>query len=307
MSKKFTKVLGVDAGNYNFKTSANIIFRSVYEEHDYKHELLNDDVIMYGDRKYVIGKGDFDNTKIKSQKKNTIPLFLNALYHSLGGSEYATLNVVVGLPFIQHQNKKIVAETKQKYQGVFEFKYISNGVEKDILYHVNNAMVFPETLGAFYSIEEDMEGRDILLIDIGGGTVNIALFVDGEYADSTTIETGTIDILRSIAERASDGKEGAGFTEDDMIKYMKRGFIKWDGEIDNMEYVDKILDKFAETIVNDIKGTFPKYKSYEVILSGGGVDLLKNHLAKLIDFEVITNHVFANANGFYNVGVDMDE
>lgn len=309
MSKKILKTVSVDMGNYNIKTNNNIIFKSTYEEYDYKNELLNDDVIMYVDRKYVIGKGEFDNTKVKSQKKNTLPLFLNAIYKSLNGAEYADINVVVGLPLKQHQNKQIVKELKDNYEGLFEFKYIANGSTKDIIYNINSVKVFPECLGAFYSINEDMEGRDVLLIDIGGGTVNIALFIDGEYEDSITLDFGTIDILRKIADKAVRGKEGATFSSEDIIKYMKRGKIVWDGKVDNMEYVNVILNDFADKIVNQIKGKFPLYKAYEIMLSGGGADLLHSQLSNSISFRVIPNNVFANAIGFYNVavGADMDE
>lgn len=305
MSKK--KVLGVDMGNHNIKTNKKVLFKSVYEEFDYKNELLNDDILMYGDRKYVIGKGEFDNTKVKSQKKNPIPLFLNALYKSLDGSEYADLNVVVGLPLSQHQNKEIVKDIKAIYEKTFEFKYISNGLTKDVLYNVNKVYVFPECLGAFYSLKEDMEGRDVLLVDIGGGTVNIALFVDGEYVDSITLPFGTIDILREIAKAANKNKQGASFDEDDIIKYIKRGVIKWDNRVDNMEYLDGILGDFSDKIVNEIKGSFPLYKAYEIMLSGGGVDLLKEKLEHHITFTVVPNSIFANADGFYNVGVGVDE
>lgn len=305
MGKK--KVLGVDMGNHNIKTNAKILFKSVYEEFDYKNELSNDDILMYGDRKYVIGKGEFDNTKVKSQKKNTIPLFLNALYKSLDGCEYADLKVVVGLPLSQHQDKDIVKDIKDMYEKTFEFKYISNGLTKDILYNVGKVYVFPECLGAFYSLKEYMDGRDILLVDIGGGTINIALFVDGEYEDSITLPFGTIDILREIAKMASKGKKGASFDEDDIIKYIKRGVIKWDGKVDNMEYVDEILNDFSDKIINEIKGNFPLYKAYEIMLSGGGVDLLKEKLETHITFRVVPDSIFANAEGFYNVGVGVDE
>ena len=40
MSKKILKTVSVDMGNYNIKTNNNIIFKSTYEEYDYKNELL---------------------------------------------------------------------------------------------------------------------------------------------------------------------------------------------------------------------------------------------------------------------------
>ena len=307
MSQKYRKVIAVDMGNYNIKTNAYVIFKSAYEEYDYKNEILNDDLIVIGDRKYVIGKGEFDYTKVKSQKKNTLPLFLNALYKSLKGAEYADVDVVVGLPLKQHQNKRIVEEIKEKYQGVFEFKYVANNNVRDIIYNVNSVKVFPECLGAFYSINEDMTNRDVLLLDIGGGTVNIALFVDGEYEDSTTLDFGTIDILNAISDKAKVGKEGANFSSEDIIKYMKRGKITWDNIIDHMEYVDEIINKFSDRIINQIKAKFTLYKSYEIMLSGGGADMLKDQLSKSLDLTILDNNVFTNAIGFYNVASGCDD
>lgn len=306
MGKKFTRVLGVDIGNHNIKTSEKIIFRSAFEEFDYKHEILNDDVILYKGKKYVIGKGGFDNTKVKSEKKNTVPLLLNAIYQSIASS-YLNLRLVVGLPLEHHKNKALIKDIKDMYTGVFEFKYISGDNEVDVMYDVKEVLVFPEGLGAFYSLNEDMDGRDVLLIDIGGGTVNIALFSDGEYEDSITMQEGTNDIYRQITSRANYENTGAAFEVEHILKYMKRGKIKWDGKTDNMEYVDQIISKFSSDIENEIKGKFPLYKSYEIMLSGGGADLLKDGLDRYLDFEVIPNNIFANAIGFYNVGVDMGE
>lgn len=304
MSKKIVRVLGVDLGNHNVKTSEKIIFKSLFEEYDYKNEILNDDVLLYGDRKYVIGKGAFDNTRVKSEKKNTVPLFLNAIYQSIGIS-CLNLRVVVGLPLTHHKDKQMVADIKEMYSGVFEFKYISDGEAQDVMYNIEQVLVFPECLGAFYSLDQDMEDRDVLLIDIGGGTVNIGLFSDGEYEDSDTMQEGTNDIYSSIADKAKLANPGASFEVEDILKYLKRGKIKWDGKIDKMEYVDGIVDKFADEIMNKIKGKFPLYKSYDIMLSGGGAEMLKSSLERHIDFEVVPDNVFANAIGFYNVGVDI--
>ena len=86
---------------------------------------------------------------------------------------------------------------------------------------------------------------------------------------------------------------------------MKRGQLKWNGSVDKMEYIQPILKEFASMIVNEIKGKFPVYKSYDIMLSGGGVTLLEDSLSKLLDFEVVKDSVFANAIGFYNVGSGM--
>lgn len=296
------RTLGIDLGNHNVKTSTKCIFRSVYEEYDYKHEILNDNVVVYNGKSYVIGKGSFDNTKVKSEKSNTIPLFLNAIYQSVGVCA-EPLRIVVGLPLEHHKNKELIADIKKMYSGLFRFKYKSNNAEKDLSYYVKELYVFPEALGAFYSLNENMDGRDVLLVDIGGGTVNIALFQDGEFENSITIQEGTNDIYRQITAKANFINTGASFSVEDIIRFMKRGKIKWNGNIDNMGYVSEISSKFAANVINEIKGSFPLYKSYDIVLSGGGVDLLKSHLAKDITFSVMKDNLFSNAIGFYNVGV----
>lgn len=296
------KTLGIDLGNHNVKTSTRCIFRSVYEEYDYKHELLNDNVVVYNGKNYVVGKGSFDNTKVKSEKSNTIPLFLNAIYQSVGVC-VEPLRIVVGLPLEHHKNKELIADIKKLYTGWFRFKYKSNKTIREVEYYVKELYVFPEALGAFYSLNENMDGRDVLLIDIGGGTVNIALFQDGEFENSITIQEGTNDIYRQITAKANFVNTGASFNVEDIIRYMKRGKIKWNGKIDDMAYVSQISSKFAANVINEIKGSFPLYKSYDIVLSGGGVELLKPYLANDIVFSVMKDNLFSNAIGFYNVGV----
>lgn len=306
MSRRQIRTLGVDLGNHNIKTSEKKLFKSVFEEFDYKNEIRNDDYIIYEGKKYVVGKGEFDNTRVKSEKKNTLPLYLNAIYQSFGVS-CLNLRVVVGLPLEHHKNKQLVADMKEMYSGVFEFKYVSEGVVNDVVYDIQEVYVFPECLGSFYSLREDMEDRDILIIDIGGGTVNIALFVDGEYEDSVTMQEGTNDLYRQIMARANYVNTGASFSVEDILKYIKRGKIKWNGKTDTMPYVEEYKDGFVDDIMNTIKGKFPLYKSYEIKLSGGGADVLKSSFDKHIDFTIVEDNIFSNATGFYNVGVDMDE
>ena len=306
MGKKMIKTIGVDLGNHNIKTSSHIIFNSLFEEYDYKNQIRNDDYIIYRGKKYVIGKGSFDNTKVKSQKKNTVPLLLNAIYKSIGLSSL-NIRLVVGLPLEHHKDKELVRDIKEMYHGIFEFKYVSGDIIQDVIYDIQEVYVFPEALGAFYSLNEDMEDRDVLLIDIGGGTVNIALFSDGEFEDSITIQEGTNDLYRQITNRANFENTGAAFEIEHILKYMKRGYIKWEGKKDNMEYTKAIIQDFADMVLNAIKGAFPLYKSYDIMLSGGGADLLKDSFSNHIEFTIVKDSIFANAIGFYNVGVGIDE
>ena len=74
-----------------------------------------------------------------------------------------------------------------------------------------------------------------------------------------------------------------------------------------MDFLAEIKYWFAKTIINEIKGSFPIYKSYDIKLSGGGAEQLGSYLSKYFDFDIIKDSVFANAIGFYNVGCDMDE
>lgn len=306
MSKRIT--LGIDLGNHSVKTSSDVIFKSQYEDYDYKHEVNGDKCIMYNGNKYVVGKGVFDYSKVKSERKNTIPLYLNAIYQSINGS-CDNVRVVVGLPLEHHKDKNIVEDMKKLYTGRFEFRYGASDEQSEyVVINVKEVFVFPECLGAFYSLDEDMNDRDVLLIDIGGGTVNVALFTDGEYVDSTTYQEGVNDVYRQIMNKANFINTGATFDMESILTGIRRGFIKWDGKKDEMKYIKTITSAFVTSLINDIKGKFPLYKSYEIYLSGGGADLLEEAFANSFgDYVKVENNVFANAIGFYNVGTDMDE
>ena len=297
--------IGVDLGNYAVKTSEYITFRSVSEKFEYKHQMKGENSILFKGIRYVVGEGEVDNSSIKTHRKDTIPLLLNALYKSIKRPQ-ANIRLITGLPLEHHKDTSLISETKSLYTGTFDFKYITKDEATDISYNIKEVYVFPECMASFYSINQDMLNRDVLVIDIGGGTVNIALFVDGEYEDSITIPFGMNTMYSKIVTKANHLNTGATFTVEDILKFINRGYLKWDSRIDNMEYAESILSEFAYEIVNQLKGKFPIYKSYEIMLSGGGSNVMENYLSPLIDFSMINETIFANALGFYNVGVGIN-
>ncbi|OON99124.1 MAG: hypothetical protein ATN35_02115 [Epulopiscium sp. Nele67-Bin004] len=301
-------IIGLDLGNHNIKSSSGFICRSVCKEFNYSDEVNERGFIVYEGKKYVIGSGDFDHTKEKSRKLNTMPLFLYALYKSLKVVS-TNVNVVIGLPLVQHQNKLLVKEMREKYKKSFGFQittvYHDRTETIDVYYNVSNVIVFPECVGAYYSLPTKIMSQDLLLVDIGGGTINLALFLDEELQDFDTIPQGTNNVYSRIADAANEHNLGATFSVEDIVRYMQFGQIIWEGVVDPMDYVDAIIDAFALTIVNQIKRRHANYKAYKILLSGGGAQIMNEALNRYITATVIDNNLFANAIGFHLIGCEF--
>ena len=113
-------------------------------------------------------------------------------------------DIITGLP-IKHYKKykdeliKLIHENRNK-------EVIFNGKIRNI--NINNIEVFPEGLGVLYSLSEQelskFDKRDILIIDIGGSTTDIAL-LNGSGLNREIIKThsasfGMNEIFNDIKE-----------------------------------------------------------------------------------------------------------
>ena len=267
-------ILAIDMGNYNIKTSEGIMFISTFTE----GEVLNpqgEEVIEFEGKTYMMEKGTFDNEYNKS-KKNYKPNLLYAISKSIPRS-IKEIDLVLGVPV---DNIKITEQFKEELQEQ-EFKWVLNGKERVV--KIKRVATVGEGISAFYTLNKIKRLSPIIMIDIGGRTVNVIIFEKGKIKDKFTIPKGMIELYDVIA--AKENATGNRYRAEQIYDLIQRGIIT------DTEKEEKL---FISQIMNEIKRRVD-IELYDIVFSGGGSIVLESHLECLGD--IIEDGIFANVNG----------
>lgn len=291
MGKNEYDIIGLDMGAYNIKSSRNdFVCRSIYSKNT-TYNVSTRDVLEFNGERFQMGVGKIDTEIVKSKRDN-LPLFLYALTKSTNKDK---VKVVVGLPSYQLEKDEYVKEIKDKFIGSFDFK--CDGVERHI--EVLDVVIFPEGMGAYYTITSDLSKKDIIIIDIGGSTFNVLLFSDGEFIKAKTLSFGSLNLLSDITQRVMRD-HGGRHSNDDVARYMSRGRVgKTD---DTMEYVVELGQPYIDDLMSLLSLEFSQAGA-EIYLTGGGVEVFADCIINNIgDVNLIRNYLHANADGFQIIG-----
>ncbi|EOR27399.1 StbA family protein [Clostridium sartagoforme AAU1] len=282
-------VIGVDLGNWNVKTSEGNIFPSRYTTMESLLE-AGGDILEYKSIKYYLKEGRLENDYDKANKSTNEILLIYAL--AIQNTNY--FKAVVGLPALSYKNNRDKFKDTLLKMKIHDVKL--NGVNKKII--IDDILVFPEGAGAYFSLNN--RPKNAVVIDIGGGTTNIVNFKNGKLESCTTLPKGMIELYNRIRHHINSTYTLKLELED--IEVILREGLTVDGEGIDFNFMKTIVEEFIEELMNELRN-FP-IRTSKVLLSGGGVKLLKNSLSnKIKGLEVIDNYLFANANGFKNVGV----
>lgn len=282
-------ILGVDIGNYSLKVNPDINIKSLISKEE---NILGSKIVLkYDDETFVIGEGNFESELNKSSKKNFLPLLFTAI--ALSSTE--TFNqVVCGLPINQFKRNK---DYLGKLIDNNRIKNISiNGIEREIV--ISDFKVYPEGIGAYYSLNTK---EDLIIIDIGGRTTDIAYICNNKNNLNSTVATGTLNIYKSIADKLNS-EYSLDLNLSMIDRIIERGELKVDNLNIDLSFITEILKNNFQRIKEDLDFKFPA-RTEKIVLVGGGAKLFKKaFLKRYSNCEVSNNPIFANADGFKKVG-----
>lgn len=171
-----------------------------------------------------------------------------------------------------------------------------NGENRKII--ITDFDVYPEGLGAYYSLDIN---DDVILVDIGGRTTDIAYIADKKLKESTTIVVGTIGIYKDIADKLNS-LYSLDLDIPAAEKILNKGYFEIDGARTDLSFVTEILKRNFNKINDDLSMKFPA-RTEKIILVGGGYKIFEKAFKKrYINSYVADNPIFANAIGFQKVG-----
>ncbi|ADL53197.1 ParM/StbA family protein [Clostridium cellulovorans] len=282
-------ILGIDIGNYSVKTSTGVNFKSLVSTEE---NLLGSKIkIEFDNKTFYIGEGNRDTELDKASKESFLPL----LYSAIALSSPAQYNkVVVGLPINQYKSRK--AEIENKISKESNKKIILNDKERTLT--ITEFKVYPEGVGAYQSLDSE---EDMIIIDIGGRTTDIAYIFNGELKTTSTVNVGTLNIYKNIADQLNS-KFSIDIDVEKAEKIIKQGYLSIDNKTVDISFVSSVLRENFMKIKADLDFKFSAHTE-KLMLTGGGAALFhKAFVNRYEDISIMQNPVLANVRGFKKVG-----
>lgn len=282
---------GIDVGNYSLKEFPGTNIKSLVSMEE---NILGSKLTLeYNNKTYYIGEGSFETELNKSSKNNFLPLLLTGI--ALNSPKQDVFQqIVCGLPINQYKTNKGLLADMVLSERVRNIKF--NGEGRKII--ITDFAVYPEALGAYYSLNIN---EDVILVDIGGRTTDIAYIADKKLKESTTIVVGTIGIYKDVADKLNS-LYSLDLDIPAAERILNKGYFEIDGLKTDLSFVVEILKRNFAKINDDLIMKFPA-RTEKIILVGGGYNLFEKAFKKrYVNSYVADNPIFANAIGFKKVG-----
>lgn len=287
-------ILGIDRGSAYIKSSENIHFRSLIRgEKNNEIDLKKNKIkICWEGQTYILGEGLGSSDLDKANNKYTDIFICSAIAMSVKEKEI-TANVITGLPVAQYiKNKDIYKKKFQNQKKMIEIK----GELKTIYFE--NFEVFPESAGVFYNLSVE----DALIIDIGGLSVDVVLFINNELVSFETYELGTLNFYSKVSNQINN-EFGCKVKTSDVETLMKNNEIYVHGIKRRIEKLKILEEQHVEEILERIKLDFDIKLSPQILVAGGGGAKFIKVIEKFLpEAKLIENPLYANAYGFKKVG-----
>lgn len=283
---------GIDIGNYGLKVNPSINIKSLITEHE---GILNEGITLEIDEKrYIVGEGNFETELNKSNKENLIPLLFTGI--ALASKDEFN-QVVVGLPINQYKVNKPIIENLIYDNKMKVIKL--NGEPRKII--ITDFKVYPEGIGAYYSLNTN---EDVIIVDIGGRTTDIAYIKDRKHSISSTVATGTLNVYKQVADTLNSNY-CLDLSLIDAERIVKKGKLLIDNENVDLRFITDILKENFMRIKEDLDFKFPA-RTEEIILVGGGTYMYqKAFMKRYKNCTPSANPIFANSIGFQKVGEQL--
>ena len=296
-------ILGLDNG-YNFtKTSKGIAFCSTIRK---GQEFINDShQIEVNGEHYIVGEkiGSYiaDSDKLKTPQSREIVKVCSqtAIGLSFPHDEIIDLDLIVGCPIAYFSQQK--DEMKKLMQELSGEIYIKEIGKKQTI-NVHEVLVYPQGIGVVFKHASDLKDDTSLVLDIGGGTWDVAQFDGLKLTQKATYQEGMLILYEKIAQYLN-ATHYTEYEASDIYVLIDKGYFTVFGEKKSMEEVRPIIENHINGVMVKIKRAFAVTSMANVFIIGGGADSMASYIKKHIpNILVEKNNQFTNADCFEYMG-----
>ena len=301
--------LGIDFGAVNCKSNiTGVVIPSKTTK--VAETLVGDnEIVTINEDSRVVGIGSYERDKdLKFKQSHFEHLFFSTIVHSTNDVQN---NIILGLPVDQYKKHKKDYKEFIKTISNKEFTIkLKGGEEEQRRIVINNVDIFPEGLGALYSLTEaqlnELESHDILIVDIGGSTTDWVLLrgtgLDRDIIKHDSIPVGMhylYNLVRGSIKRMADDRISQETAEEIVEGRQKHSVY---GQETDLNFINDDKVTTITEIIGDIKQEIGReFKSAKMVVCGGGAkhfyDLCKMIQPNAIKIEKIN----ANAIGYGKV------
>lgn len=287
---------GVDKGTAYTKTSELISFKSTIREYKESELDFSQDkiIVEYDNKKYVIGGNGKTNTNLfKSEQSETKLLILTGLALSFPNLARIQTHLVTGLPIgrIGYERDSM----KELFQYTNNAIIINN--HKQIV-NIGMVEVFPEGASSFYHLQDTDSG---LIIDIGGLSIDVALYIKGGKLEKySTYRLGVLPLYREIANYLGS-KYSLTLNEWSAQEILQDGLFIDGNKIDlDISY---IINAYTQQIIQALEFDYNIPQIQRIFLTGGGGEFLYSYIRKTIPrIKLMDNPRFTNVLTYKMLG-----
>lgn len=276
-------IIAVDKGTAYTKTSELISFKSTIRNYnDNELDFSQDKIVVeYNKRKYVIGGSGKTNTNLfKSEHDETKLLVLTGIALSYPYNIRLQTHLITGLPIgrigYERDNMKRL------------FQYTNNEIivnNRRYIIDIGMVEIFPEGASSFYYLQDIDDG---LIIDIGGLSIDVALYVKGKKLEKySTYRLGVLPLYREIANHLGS-KYSLTLNEWSVQEILQEGLFI-DGNKVNLN-ISHIVDAYVQQIIQALEFDYNIPGIQRIFLTGGGGEFLYPYIKKIIPRSQLMNN-----------------
>lgn len=293
-------IIAQDQGNGNHKTVHTCITTGV--EPLSGEAIASTNVLVMDGKSYVIGEKHLTYRDDKTSDNSFYIMGLSSIAEEMMHMGFYEANVILaeGLPlnFLKAQGKAYKEYLMQNPDPEFEYK------GHTFKLHISNVLVFPQGLSAM-ALMGEIKG-DIVLVDIGNGTMDLALFQDGKPIESSLVteEYGVAQCVNNV-KKAVSKTLGRTVDERRIESIIKAGCSENDE--DKIALITKkVTEEYANEILRRVRAYGYDDSYMKLYIIGGGGCILKNFSDISENSNVIINEdIHINAKGYEKFAKQM--
>lgn len=330
--KNHTRVVGVDCANSTIKVWTDNEVTTQYRntvnkindvglvysfKTDYQMYVYNEEVYEVGDIN-VLGSGGRGKSRYNSEAFKIETLI--GITNVLEPGTKDRIRLITGLPSSLSKNNALIEDLKQNMLGEYTIKSVKWEEIHDIQFEIVEVIVIPQPLGTLYNFVFNNETRQLnqkildrrsLVIDIGWGTLDLAVLESSRVRATTGFEIGVSDYIADLQEEVNNRYPEANIYALNAhqldIALLESTVVETPfGSYDLAKIAEKHKEEQAKRVYEAVMSLgFEFSKFYHIILTGGGSLQYQKYLKQLFNdprLIVQENAVMANVRGFYLLG-----